>query len=303
MHRTILIVVLVAVFTSIGAATEIYRQSQRELTLEGNDLLSSQSLRVKTRVESVQSILGDHSATVLKPIDESGKVRAFTSIGRHSANFPVHQGRGFIEGEQGVALVGSQIELTDRNGHSYYHFQGHDYEVVGFLGRQPHSLLQHDVLLADRTFFDSAGDQWMTIDGPGAAERFRQASPDTPYVQVNDGTSRRTTTDYISPLILGLNSAIVLAGGLLTGAIAARMFRARDRVLVLMGRTPADAAFRSGLQLTAIVLVTSAVVTGAWQITAAGQAPLDRMIAGVLIQLPAALLSLTAAAWIQARSQ
>ena len=230
---------LFMLITSIGCALLLYKNSQQQLTLEGNRLYSTHSINT---VANLNEVAAQWSATsdnfvAYKTLDASSGIRGVYSPDFSEVSYPVHEGRSFARNDTMTALVGSKVELTSRNNKMYYDFRGTEYEVVGYLGRDESSLVENEVLLAHEALFSAHENEPIVLDGPNVSERYYEFFGDRNYESVNQSTNRRTNVDFISPLLLALGTGMMFLGAVYTGLLAASHVHHENYVKVLIGRT------------------------------------------------------------------
>ncbi len=278
LRRGLVIGLLFALLASIGSALLLYKETQQQLTLEGNRLYSTQSIKVEGNLVKIleQWNTSQDNFTVYKPLDNAGSVRSVYSTNYSKIAYPIHRGRAFTQNDTNAALVGAKVELVKRDTGAYFVFEGRDYEVVGYLGRHAESLLENDVLLADPGLFAKNGSESLVVDGPDVATLYSNFFSNDPIEPMNQSTNRRTTIDFVSPILLGLGFGIMAVGSVFVGLLAASHFRARNRVSFLMGRTRTYTTLLSVIQLTVPAMVATISIPLVWNLfTDSAQGPLQ----------------------------
>lgn len=275
--------------TSIGAAATRYELNQRELTFEGNRLLSTESIVTTAALADIRRAwsTGDRVTAYL---EVDGGVRAVSSTDLGDTAYPVHEGRSFQPGDDGVALAGAHVPVAERDGTEIFVVGDREYEVVGRLGRQPDSLVGYEVLIADSTLFSASRPQPLVLDGADMAQRYAKAFPGAEFSEVDASTNRRTSIDFVSPLVIGLSRGMALVGAMLTGLIAAALLRDRNRVAELVGRSRRRVLAASVLE----VAVTLGVVGGLVGLTWQAAAPVPHPVRAVAVLVAPALAAVAA---------
>lgn len=302
-RRGITIGLLFALLSSIGSALLMYQSMQQHLTLEGNHLYSTQSIRIEGNLLSLR---GEWPASrdnlvVYKTIDDNAMIRGIYSANYSQIDFPVHRGRTFNQGDSSSALVGSKVEVVERGDKSYYSLDGQDYEVVGYLGRQEESLLENDVLLADDRLFTETGDETLVLDGPNIASNYAALFPHSTFETMNQSTNRRTTIDFVSPVLMGLGLGIIALGSIFIGLLAASYVQVRNKVWVLMGRTSLYTTGHSVLQIVVPALIAIIATAIIWSSISANEIHLAPAILMFWWQLPLSVLAMLTALAVASR--
>lgn len=218
--RLVTIALLVSLFSTMGGVLGTYNQIQIALSLEGNNLYSSQSVDVDEKPSTIRDALEEAggNARVFRDLTNDGTVRAVMEFGRKSP-LPLHSGRQLGSGGDRGALVGADVRVTTEKGRKSYVFEGVSYPVVGRLGLHAKSLLSRAVLLKGAGLFDGDGKARMVVDGPDVADILQGYSV-TPATH-DGGTDRRTNIDFVSPVLLGFGGALTVIGSVITGLLAA----------------------------------------------------------------------------------
>ncbi|SDS74711.1 hypothetical protein SAMN04489752_2412 [Brevibacterium siliguriense] len=257
--RDLLIVgLLFTVMSSALIGAQVYDTRQSEITREGNHLLSQHKVAFSGTAEEARSHLdGSLGAyAIYRDLDDTGLVRAVEAARPDKLDLPIHKGRGLRESDHNVAVVGSQVPVESNGTRSFYRYDGEDYEVVGWLGRAEHSLVENDVLIVDRDLVEaSTGAKELIIDGPAIKEQATALPPDR-VKRADASVNRRASVDLVSPTIRFVVHAVVIVCALFTGILAWALTRRRHRVGFLLGRNPIRQALAS---LTLFALVGSGV--------------------------------------------
>lgn len=302
-RRGIVIGMLFALLASIGSALLLYKENQQQLTLEGNRLYSTQSIKVSGNLNDIRTqwqAAGDGFAAY-KHVDDVGMVRSVYSPDYSSIHYPIHRGRTFTQDDTKAALVGAGVELVERHNESYFVFDGDEYEVVGYLGRHAESLLQYDVLLADPHLFAGNGSEPLVLDGPNVATHYSTFFNDGTIERMNQSTNRRTNIDFVSPILITLGFGVMALGSIFIGLLAASSVRERNRVGVLVGRTRRRMGMLSMVQLTIPAVAATVSVALIWNmLSGTTQSPLQAAI-NFLWQVPLAVVAMLAALAADAR--
>lgn len=124
--RLVTIALLVSLFSTMGGVLGTYNQIQTALSLEGNNLYSSQSVDVDEKPSTIRDALekAGANARVFRDLTNDGTVRAVMEFGRPSP-LPLHSGRQLGSGGDRGALVGADVRVTTDKGRKSYVFKDH----------------------------------------------------------------------------------------------------------------------------------------------------------------------------------
>jgi hypothetical protein len=201
MKPLILAAVLGAILATLAATTLSYSSAQEMLLREANSLYSGQAL----------SVSGDLAAAVaeaerarldvrfFRPLSDDGKTRAVLSATGSMTDLPTHDVSWPVSDARPGALVGANIVATGIDVRA----DDVSYAIAGVLGSDDRSLVADDILIYDPALFADAGQQSFVLDGPDAADLASTLEEVRP---ADDGFTRRTNVDYVSPVIIGLSS-------------------------------------------------------------------------------------------------
>ncbi|GAA3708067.1 hypothetical protein GCM10022377_22380 [Zhihengliuella alba] len=297
---------LTLLFMLLGSALSVYNTKQEAITLEGNKLYSTASIRVTGNPREIvrkARTLGPETRIYVQLPGEA-RVRNLLVDDPTGLNLPLHEGRSFWAGEEKAAIVGAAIPVVDRDGREYFEYDGEIYEVIGRLGAGPDSLLAADVLLSDPArAFDGSGP--IVVDRVDAYARYVENFGSQGVARMNEDTNRRTNVDFVSPLLLGLGTAIVTAGAVFTGMLAASLLQRRHHVLHLLGHRRLPVLVRSVGQLGLVAVMAglpafaAAVLAGDPMVSGASVLGVEALVASAVVVsfLTAAHLRRPVAPW------
>lgn len=252
----------------------VYQRQQASLLLEGNDLASRASIGLRASPAEAAGALraARHDARLFAELRDGSRVRSVTTIGSPQP-LPIHSGRQLRDSDDRVALVGAAARTTSRSGVEEYEYDGVRYEVVGRLGRGADSLVAEDALLQSARLTDLDEPARLVADGPRAAADLARALDGVSLTPDAGGVDRRTSIDFVSPVMIGFGRALTALGAVASGLLFASGRRRLDGVRVLLG----DSTPRILLDGTAVVAgvgaVVIAVVWGAAEAAAAHGSP------------------------------
>ncbi len=296
------VTILFVLLASVGMLALAYGSRQRELTLEGNDLYSSERIVVSADIEDLNRRMGGSKPPFVayKRLDGSGRIRAVHSSDPASFPYPLHRGRQFSDADRRAALVGGNVATRTVGDRDVFDYDGHGYEVVGYLGRAQDSLLQDDVLLVDDALFGRQTEETLFLDGAHIQERFRDAFPGQKIGTMNQSTNRRTSIDLVSPVLLTLSYGIQVLGAVFLGLIVAAFTRRRSRIAALIGRSRFRIWGGSLAQLLgpACVAAAASVVAGSSALAREGLRDLVYDLGAVFV-ISAAAMSVTLVAQLR----
>lgn len=275
---------LLLLFSALAATLAIYDSRQRAIHLEGNSLYSADAVLVDATAAQALAVSPDGDLRVFTELTSGGTVRAVAASSSARLSFPVHAGRTFRSGERGVALVGSRVVVSQGATGEFVRLGERSYEVVGRLGLRENSLLANDILVLDPDLFDSGEPQPLVLDGPDAGTRYAGLHGAASVEHFSTATSRRTNIDVVSPLILVLGAALVAMGWVFVGVFLSFATRRRNLVLHLLGVPRSLTRLRLLAEVTAIGIVTAAVVAVVSTFLSKTDVPLDVLGAGLLVQ-------------------
>lgn len=249
---------LFMIMSSALLGVQVYDTRQSEITREGNHLLSQHKVAFSGTAEEARSHLDSSlgAYAIYRDLDDTGLVRAVEATRLDGLDLPIHKGRGLRESDHNVAFVGSQVPVENDGNRSIYKYGGENYEVIGWLGREEHSLVENDVLIVDRDLVEaSSGTEEIIIDGPAIEEQVA-ALPSERVKRADSSVNRRASVDLVSPTIGFVVHAVVIVCAVFTGILAGALTRRRHRVGFLLGRNPLRQAL---ISLTLFAFVGSGV--------------------------------------------
>lgn len=281
-RNLILSVMLLAVFSALGAGLNVYANVRGAVALEGADLRSG----VAVAFDSIGDFdrIGNGgprvSGRLLQDLDDSGDLRAVRTLGR-PAPLPIHEGRQISDGEERVALIGDQVATRSENGQQYIDYDGRAFLVVGRLGVRPASGLAHDVLLQDRGLVD--------VDGPVVVD-IKGGINDPESLGLKGAESlagradQRTNIDFVSPILIFCGWGLTLVGASASGlliadfsrpvaAIRYRLGLRRARVLALSVRPMALCGGALSVTVWAVALMLAGALGSAPELALSAAVP------------------------------
>lgn len=218
-RQTVVVGALVLLFSFLSTALGVYQYRQGALSLEMGSLYSSNAVSIdSTAAQATRELRRVHApGRVFNDLAGGGGVRALATVGTPSGSLPIHSGRQPTERDERVALVGAAVHVTadDR-----YEFEGTRYDVIGRLGLRANSLLANDILLIDSRLFAERGEVPLVVDSPAASSLYGDALERGSARALETDAGRRTSIDYVSPLLLSFGAGMTLVGFCLSGWLA-----------------------------------------------------------------------------------
>lgn len=196
---------LLFVAMTLASMMNVLSARKTALAAEGADLRTTETIWVSASLPELRAHAHyfEPGTRTFKVLDETTRAVAF--VKGPWKDVPLHGGSP-LHGAAGEALAGSQRDP----GKLALHVAGESYRIVGRLGVRADSLLADEAILAAPELFSDDGER-LRIDGPHAAERYRQAFPGRALEVVDSGVNRRTNVDVVTPFLL--------AAGAMTGAL------------------------------------------------------------------------------------
>lgn len=212
-------VMLLSLFSALGAGLSVYAAVRGAVALEGGNLRSATAVKLDSfdKLDRPENAGVEVSGRLLTDLDDSGRFRAVRTLG-HPAPLPIHEGRQIREGEVGVALIGDQVAARSDHGRQYVDYDGRAFVVVGRLGVRAKSGLAHDVLLQDQGLVDTDGP--VVVDIEGGIDSLDDLLT-TGATSVDGRTDQRTNIDYVSPILVVCGWGLTLVGASASGLIIA----------------------------------------------------------------------------------
>jgi hypothetical protein len=256
MNPLILAAMLAVLLATLAATTLSYRSAQEMLLREANSLYSGEALSVRGDLAAAVADARRDQLDVrfFRPLSDDGKTRAVLSSTGSLTDLPTHDVSWAVSDARPGALVGAEILAMGID----VGVGDAAYAVAGVLGTDDRSLVADDVLIYDPGLFVDAGPQAFVVDGPDAADL---ASTLEDVHPTDDGFSRRTNVDYVSPVIVGLSSAVLILGAGLAGHLVFALGRRRDTIEHLWGRSPVAVLGRR-LGLSGAVWASAVLLVG-----------------------------------------
>lgn len=248
------VIAVVLAVTLLGAALVSLQDRQRDLLLEGNQLYSPEAVVIVAGPEDVLQAI-DRSQNELHAFflpETAPGLRVLALPEGQEFYAPVHAGEGPAAADQGTALVGSQAQTSTHDGKESVTYDDEHYTVIGTLGSTPESLLQHHTLIVDNALFTAQTGGTVVVDGPNARKDMQELLPGAQLLDPPGGVERRTTVDFLSPILFGLGSSLVVAGWISCGIFMGYSFRRIYRILRLVGHGPRRLLLRHLLTAVAI---------------------------------------------------
>lgn len=230
------IIVLLSLMLSL--ALHSYAGRLQSQLLEGNNLYSDHAVFVDDTPGAVLDslkLLGQ-DARAFNVLEDYGGVRVITANDFRQIALPLHEGTGFTNEDSREAIVGSNIDTRiDEAGRRYLEFDGNRYEVMGLLGARADSILSMDILLKDDGLFRNAAAAALVLDGDSASAAYAAAAPTATMESFDNGVDRRTSIDFVSPVLFGAGGLLVFLGFVCAGLLYGQKRAPESRVLELVG--------------------------------------------------------------------
>jgi len=284
-RKLLLSVVLLALFSALGAGIDAYATIRSAVALEGGDLHSATAVRLDSLGVLDQAELDRTPLTgrLFQDLDGSGHFRVVRTLGRPEP-LPIHDGRQMRATDEGVALIGHQVATRSDDGRHYIDYEGQAFLVIGRLGVRADSGLAHDVLLQDWDLASVDGAVVADVEGGAQALPGRGADMAEP---VGGRTDQRTNIDYVSPIVITCGWALTLVGSSASGVLVAGFLRPVAALRYRLGNRRAHVLLRSILPLA---LFAGGVFVTVWGVALASSgalrsAPESAAAAGVPLVL------------------
>lgn len=221
-RKLVLSMVLLSLFSGLGAGIGVYTTIRSAVALEGGDLYSATAARVDAlavldRAELARTPL---TGRLFQDLDGSGHFRAVRTLGRPEP-LPIYEGRQMHATDERVALIGQQVETRSDGGRRYVDYEGQAFLVIGRLGVRADSGLAHDVLLQDRNL---VVDGPVVVDVEGGAQALAGMRAGAAEL-VGGRTDLRTNIDYVSPIVILCGWGLTLLGAGASGLLIAGFCR------------------------------------------------------------------------------
>jgi len=302
-RNLLLSVALLALFSALGAGITVYANVRSAIALEGGSLLSATAVTLDApkALETVDLDGNNVSGRLFQDLDDSGHLRMVRTLGQPEP-LPIHEGRQIHAQDQGVALIGDQVETRSNDGQRYVDYDGHAFLVIGRLGVRADSGLAHDVLLQDQKL--AVVDAPIVIDVEGGIQALPAIRPST-VEPIGGRTDQRTNIDYISPIVITCGWGLTLFGATASGwliagyrrplaALQYRLGLRRPRVLALNVLPLASITALLFVTVWTVALASAGVLRSTPEFAAAAAAPLA-------LSLMVSTGALTASLWGRSR--
>jgi hypothetical protein len=259
LRKLLLSVLLLALFSSLGAGISVYATVRSALSLEGGDLNSATAVTLDSAHALDQSRLDEAGITgrLFQDLDGSGHLRAVRTLG-HPEPLPIHDGRQMRSDDERVALVGEEVATRSDDGRQYVDYAGRAFMVIGRLGVHANSGLAHDVLLQHPELITV--DDPVTVDVEGGVRALTGVEPEM-ATPVGGGADRRTNVDFVSPIVIICGWGLTLLGAIASGLLIADFRRPVAALQYRLGLRRSRAVMLSVLPL---VSFTGALFVAVW---------------------------------------
>lgn len=284
---------------SISFLLCLYSFQQQELILEGNHLYSSDAkLAQDIPFEQLLSLAHESGsdARIFAKYNDQEDVRAVFSANYEAIPFPLFQGKGLSNNTEDEALVGSSVKTRTENGKEYIEQDGKLFSVAGRLGSTTHSPLQNSIVLK---FGSSASSEKLSnfvVDGAFDTNRAKNKSPQSSFEPLDQGVSKRTSIDTVSPLLMEGGLLAVLLSLSIAGLLHAQSKRREISLLIIKGEQRLHLQIRYALHLEGIALLVLLPATAL--VLSAGKQPSIETVAGIFfisLTVPAAIFTISTA--------
>lgn len=207
----------------LASTLHLYEEAQQRVRLEGGNLYSSEAVSLvippRDAANLVEEWGGDARAFLDLPEDD--RTRVIFASDLDAVDFPVWRGRGFEDGDSGVALVGSRLPVSSRDGEEFYDLGGTSFRIIGGLGGREDSLLSVRAVVIDDQAFGETTPVKIVFDGDRVSEYLVGKYGKDKVKPVALGVAGRSNIDVVSPMLMRLGMASLLVGSLLVGAMIA----------------------------------------------------------------------------------
>lgn len=285
---------------SISFLLCLYSFQQQALILEGNHLYSNDAKLVQDiPFEQLLSLAHESGsdARIFAKYNDQKDVIAVFSANYEALPFPLFQGKGLSNNTEDEALVGASVETRTENGKEYIEQDGKLFSVAGRLGSTAHSPLQNSIVLKFGSSTSSEKLSNFVVDGAFDTNRAKSESPQSSFEPLNQGVSKRTSIDTVSPLLMGGGLLAVLLSLSIAGLLHAQSKRREISLLTIKGEQRLHLQIRYALHLEGMVLL--ALLPVAALALSAGKQPSIEAVAGIFLiglTIPAAVFTISTSA-------
>lgn len=259
-------VVLLLLTTGLVGALTVFQARAQALAAEGRDLLSPGAVAVRVTTAELLRRGPDFPSGTRAFRDVADVPRARVAVVLHGnwSDVPRSSGIRFLSDARGQALVGDALSTDAGHGALRVDVGGTLYDVHGQLGSGSDSLLAQDILVADPSAFAAAEGSRTVLDGPEVGAHAAAAFGADRVETVDGGANRRTTVDFVTPIVLALGFTVATMSSIIAGTTAARHETDRARIRWIVGRNSATVLLRAAtvavVQALVVLCVSAAVL-------------------------------------------
>lgn len=263
-RQALAVAALLLMTTGLVCALGVFQTRAQALAAEGRALLSPEAVAVHATVSELMEHRAEFAAgtRAFRDLEEVPRARTVVVLNGNWSDVAPSIGIRFSTSDVGRALVGEAVHLEVEGGVPFVEVAGAQYEVVGRLGLREDSLLAEDILIAAPALFDAARTRTV-LDGPDIGTRAVAVFGRDRIEPVAGGANRRTTVDFVTPIVLTLGFAVATMASAVAAVSAARHEGDRARIRRLVGLGSAAVLFRTVVVACGTpIIVCAAVLTG-----------------------------------------
>lgn len=263
-RQALAVAALLLMTTGLVCALGVFQARAQALAAEGRALLSPEAVAVHATVSELMEHRAEFAAgtRAFRDLEEVPRARTVVVLNGNWSDVAPSIGIRFSASDVGRALVGEAVHTEVEGGVPFVEVAGAQYEVVGRLGLREDSLLAEDILIAAPALFDAAQTRTV-LDGPDIGTRAVAVFGRDRIEPVAGGANRRTTVDFVTPIVLTLGFAVATMASAVAAVSAARHEGDRARIRRLVGIGSAAVLFRTVVVACGTpIIVCAAVLTG-----------------------------------------
>jgi len=263
-RQALAVAALLMVTTGLVCALGVFQARAQALAAEGRALLSPEAVAVHATVGELMEHRAEFAVgtRAFRDLEEVPRARTVVVLNGNWSDVAPSIGIRFSASDVGRALVGEAVHTEVEGGVPFVEVAGAQYEVVGRLGLREDSLLAEDILIAAPALFDAAQTRTV-LDGPDIGTRAVAVFGRDRIEPVAGGANRRTTVDFVTPIVLTLGFAVATMASAVAAVSAARHEGDRARIRRLVGLGSAAVLFRTVVVACGTpMIVCAAVLTG-----------------------------------------
>lgn len=263
-RQALAVAALLLMTTGLVCALGVFQARAQALAAEGRALLSPEAVAVHATVSELMEHRAEFAAgtRAFRDLEEVPRARTVVVLNGNWSDVAPSIGIRFSASDVGRALVGEAVHTEVEGGVPFVEVAGAQYEVVGRLGLREDSLLAEDILIAAPALFDAAQTRTV-LDGPDIGARAVAVFGRDRIEPVAGGANRRTTVDFVTPIVLTLGVAVATMASAVAAVSAARHEGDRARIRRLVGIGSAAVLFRTVVVACGTpIIVCAAVLTG-----------------------------------------